>query len=369
MDLDDIILDKNDISIDTELLESDLVSIDQVLPRKLYIIPIRYRPIFPGIITPLIISNGRFTEVIDKTVHETRTIGLVLIKDDNKDDIDAADLYGFGTAAKILKRINLPDGGLNVLINSIKRFRISRIVSSEPYIVAEVEYITDSTADKKDIEFKALTREVLSKLKLLSDNNPLFTEEMKLTMLNVDEPGKIADFVTSILNIEKREYQDILETTSVKKRLQKVLGLLHREIEVLSVQRRIQGSINEKIDKQQRDFFLREQLKAIKVELGIEDDERSREIKDLRKKMEELKLEGEIKERIEEEIGKIVMMDSASSEYAVTRNYIDMVLSLPWNSKTVDSIDIGRAEKILNRDHYGLDDVKKRILEDRKSVV
>ncbi len=363
MDFDDIILDKNDISIDTELLESDLVAIDQVLPSKLYIIPIRYRPIFPGIITPLIISHGRFTEVIDKVIHDTRTIGLVLIKDDNKDEISAGDLYSFGTAAKILKRINLPDGGLNVLINSIRRFRVRRIISDEPYILAEVDYIEDIVADKKSIEFKAITREVLSKLKILSDNNPLFTEEMKLTMLNVDEPGKIADFVTSILNIEKNEYQDILETLNIKKRLQKVLVLLHKEIEVLSVQKRIQGSINEKIDKQQRDFFLREQLKAIKNELGIEEDERTRELKELRKKLEDLKLEGEIKEQMEEEISKLMMMDTASSEYTVTRNYVDTVLSLPWNSKTVDSINLEKAEKILNRDHYGLEDVKKRILE------
>ncbi|MBN2159036.1 MAG: endopeptidase La [Spirochaetes bacterium] len=363
MDIDDIILDKSDLTIDTDLLESDLISIDQVLPTKLYIIPIRYRPIFPGIITPLIVSNGRFTDVIDKVIHDTHTIGLVLIKDDNKDEITSHDLYSFGTAAKILKRINLPDGGLNVLINSIKRFRVKRIIADEPYIAAEVEYITDVAADKKSIEFKALTREVLSKLKLLTDNNPLFTEEMKLTMLNVDEPGKIADFVTSILNLEKTEYQTILETLSVKKRLQKVLRLLHKEIEVLSVQKRIQGNINEKIDKQQRDFFLREQLKAIKNELGIEDDERSRELKDFRKKIDDLQLEGEIREKIEEEIGKIMMMDSSSSEYAVTKNYVDTVLSLPWNRKTVDSIDINKAEKILDRDHYGLEDVKKRILE------
>lgn len=363
MDIDDIILEKNEISIDTELLENDLVAIDQVLPTKLYIIPIRYRPIFPGIITPLIISNGRFTDVIDTVIHDTRTIGLVLIKDDNKDEISAGDLYNFGTAAKILKRINLPDGGLNVLINSIKRFRIKRILSDDPYILADIEYLNDHVVDKKSIEFKATTREVLSKLKLLTDNNPLFTEEMKLTMLNVDEPGKIADFVTSILNIEKNEYQTILETLDVKKRLQKVLRLLHKEIEVLSVQKRIQGTINEKIDKQQRDFFLREQLKAIKNELGIEDDERSRDLKSLRKKMVELELEGEIREKMEEELGKLSMMDTTSSEYAVTRNYIDTVMSLPWNRKTVDSIDIVKAEKILNRDHYGLDDVKKRILE------
>lgn len=363
MEFDDIVMEKSDISIDAELLESDLLTIGQILPTKLNIIPIRYRPVFPGIITPLIISQGRFTEAIDRVINDTRTIGLVLIKDDNKDEIEAGDLFRFGTAARILKRINLPDGGLNVLINSVQRFRIQKIIHREPYIVAQVEYVSDSGSDKKNLEFKALTREVLSKLKILTDNNPLFSEEMKLTMLNVDEPGKIADFVTSILTIEKGDYQDILETESVKKRLRKVLQLLHKEIEVLSVQKRIQSNINDKIDRQQRDFFLREQLKAIKVELGIEDDDRSREMKELRKKIEELDLRGEIREKVEEEIGKLSTMDAASSEYVVTRNYVDTVLSLPWNSKTEDSIDLARAEKILNRDHYGLEDVKKRILE------
>ncbi len=363
MDFDDILLDKGDLSIDPELIESDLLSMGQMLNDRLYIIPIRYRPMFPGIITPLIISHGRFTEVIDKVAHDTRTIGLVLIRDDDKDDISAVDLYSYGTAAKILKRINLPDGGLNVLINSLRRFRIRRIIAEEPHIIADVEYVDDILPDRKSVEIKALTREILSKLKLLSDNNPLFTEEMKLTMLNVDEPGKIADFVTSILNIERWEYQDVLETLNLRKRLQKVVRLLHKEVEVLSMQKRIQGSVNEKIDKQQKDFFLREQLKAIKTELGIEDDERTREIKELRKKMDSLELTGEIREKMEEEIGKIMLMDSSSSEYTVTRNYIDIVLSLPWNRKTPDSIDMLKAEKILNRDHYGLDDIKKRMLE------
>lgn len=363
MELDDIMIDKNDLTIETEFLDGDLLSLDQPLPSKIYLIPIRYRPIFPGIITPLIVSQGRFTDVIEKVIHDSRTIGLVLIRDDNKDDVVGKDLYAYGTAAKILKRINLPDGGLNVLINSIRRFRIKRIVSENPYLIAGVEYLRDDTVDRKNIEIKALTREVLSRLKLLSENNPLFTEEMKLTMLNVEEPGKIADFVTSILTIEKNDYQDILETLNVRRRLEKVLRLLHKELEVLTVQRRIQGSINEKIDRQQRDFFLREQLKAIKNELGMDEDDRGKDIKALRKKIEDLELQGEIRERIEEEINKISMMDVASSEYIVTRNYIETVLSLPWNRKTSDTINLVRAERILNRDHYGLEDVKKRILE------
>ena len=155
-------------------------------------------------------------------------------------------------------------------------------------------------------------------MKLLSENNPLFTEEMKLTMLNVDEPGKIADFVTSILSVEKHEYQDILETLNVKKRLIKVLRLLHRELEVMTVQKRIQNRINDKIERQQKDYFLREQLKAIKQELGIGEDERSLEVKDIRKKIEALELKGEALEKIQEELEKYMLMEPTSSEYTVS---------------------------------------------------
>ena len=363
MDIDDIILDNQDIPLDADLFESELVSIDQLLPDRLYLVPIRYRPIFPGIISPLIISQGRFSDVIDKVINETRTIGLVLIKDDDKQEIEAGDIFVYGTAAKILKRINLPDGGVNVLINSVKRFKIKKMVYDKRFLISDVEYLDDHIGNKNSIELKALTREVLAQLKLLSENNPLFTEEMKLTMLNVDEPGKIADFVTSILNIDKEDYQDVLQTMDVKRRLEKVLHLLYKEMEVAAVQKKIQNQINDKIDKQQRDYFLREQLKAIKSELGTEEDERFREVKEMRRKVEELQLQGEVLNKVNEEIDKIYLMDSTSSEYTVTRNYVDYVLSLPWNSYTDDSIDLEKSEKILNRDHYGLEDVKQRILE------
>ncbi|HOO70155.1 MAG TPA: endopeptidase La [Spirochaetota bacterium] len=363
MDIDDIIIDGNDIPLDSDLFEKELISIDQVLPDTLYIIPIRYRPIFPGIITPLIISQGRFSDVVDRVINQSRTIGLVLIKDDDKEEIDSKDLFDYGTAAKILKRINLPDGGVNVLINSVRRFKINKLVADKRFIVADVNYLEDRLANKNSTEVKALTREILGQLKMLSDNNPLFTEEMKLTMLNVDEPGKIADFVTSILNLEKNEYQDVLQTLDVKKRLEKVLRLLHKEMEVAAVQKKIQTVINDKIDKQQREFFLREQLKAIRQELGIEEDERSREVREMRKKIKDFELKGEVHDRVTEELEKLALMDTASSEYTVTRNYLETLLALPWNSRTEDSIDLDRAERILNRDHYGLEDVKKRILE------
>lgn len=361
MDIDDVMIDNVKLSIDTKLLENELVSIDKTLPSRLYIIPIRYRPIFPGIVTPLIISQGRFADVIDKAISESKTLGLVLIKDDEKDEIDINDLYMYGTAVKILKKLNLPDGGVNVLINSVERFRISRFVSKKKYIVADVEYLTEKI--KKTVEIKALTREVINGLKKVSDNNPFFTDEMRLTMLNVEEPGKIADFVTSILNVEKGDYQDILETLNIKKRLEKVLRLLHKEHEVMSVQRKIQGQINDKVDRQQRDFYLREQLKMIKQELGIDDDDRSVEIREMKKKIEGLNLQGEAKERINLEIEKFALMETHSVEYNIAHNYLDIILSLPWNKKTEDKISLDKAERILDREHYGLEDAKKRIIE------
>lgn len=363
MKFEDIKVENAEISIDSDIFETELNSVQHVLPSQLYVIPIRYRPIFPGIVTPLIISHGRFSDTVDKVMSDSKMIGLVLIKDDDKEEITASDLYGVGTVARILKKINLPDGGVNVLINSVKRFRVNRVLSEKPLMIAEVDYLEDEIGDRRSIELKALTREVLGQLKRLSENNPLFTEEMKLTMVNVDEPGKIGDFVTSILNVEKHEYQEVLENLNVKKRLHKVLRLLNKEMEVMSVQRKIQTHINDKIDKQQREYFLREQLRAVKQELGIEEDERSREMKELRKKIDELNLKGEVKEKVEEELAKISLMDNVSSEYTVTRNYLDTIISLPWNVKTEDAIDLYSAEKVLNKDHYGLDDVKKRILE------
>lgn len=362
MEIEDILSHEDQLKFDSDILESDLISIDHFLPDQLYIIPLRYRPILPGIVTPLIISEGRFSESIDRVMNSSRTIGLILLKDDNIEEIKVSDLYRYGTAAKILKKINLPDGGINVLINSIKRFKIKKIITEKPYFTADIEYL-DEEVTKKNIELKALTRSVLGQLKVLSENNPLLTEEMKLTMVNVDEPGKIADFVTTILNLEKKDYQDILETLNVKFRLEKVLQFLQKEMDLLTLQKKIQDQINKKIDKQQREFFLREQLKAIKIELGMEEDERTREINAMKLRMKKLDLSGEVKEKVEEEIEKLTLMDPNSSEYPICRNYLDTILSLPWNINTADSIDLNKAERILNRDHYGLHDVKKRILE------
>jgi len=353
--------DNDTIQIENTIMASDLSKIDTAMPSTIHIIPVRYKPIFPGIITPLIIAKPRFMHSIDEALNISRSIGIVVLKDDDVEDVALDDIEMFGTAAKIIKKINLPDESINVLINSVCRFKINKITEEKSNILAKVDYIYDK-ANPKNVEIKALTRAILSQLKILSESNPLFTEEMKLTMLNVDEPGRIADFVTSILNLEKHEYQNILETINVKTRLEKVLVLLQKELEVLSVQRKIQNRINEKIYKQQKDYFLREQLKIIKQELGVEDD-RHREIEQMKSSAEALHLNHESREKIFEEINRLNYIESNTPEYTIARTYIDTVLSLPWNTYTDDYLNIEYAEKILKKSHYGLNDVKERIIE------
>jgi len=224
-----------------------------------------------------------------------------------------------------------------------------------------VTYLDDENFDTDEV--KALTRALISEMKQLSENNPLFSEEMRLNMVNIDNPGKIADFIASILNIEKKEQQDILETLDVRERMEKVLIHIGREKELLRIQKKVQAEINERIEKNQREYFLREELKTIKQELGMAPDARSSDYQRFREKIDSFKFEGEIKEIVEQELEKFNLMEPSSSEYMVTRNWLDLVCSLPWNTDLSSDFDIKHAQKVLEEDHYGLMDVKDRIIE------
>ncbi|RKX83455.1 MAG: endopeptidase La, partial [Spirochaetes bacterium] len=214
-----------------------------------------------------------------------------------------------------------------------------------------------------DKELKALTRALLTEMKQISQDNPLFSEEMRLNMVNIDNPGKIADFITSILNVDRDKQQEILETLDVKKRMEMVLVYIKKEHELAKIQKRITGEINEKIEKNQRDYFLREELKAIKKELGEPTDARSSEYQKFREAIEGFHFQGEVAEQVERELDKFQVMEPSSSEYIVTRNYLDWIVSLPWNEPGADDIDLEASIRILDEDHYGLEDVKERIIE------
>ncbi|MDR2552107.1 MAG: endopeptidase La [Treponema sp.] len=340
--------------------DQSVVPIDQILPHKLPLVALMGRPIFPGIFTPIMIGNPPDVKVIDDAVSGDALIGLVMLQNET-DNPSMADLYQVGTAAKIVKKINLPDGGVNIFISTLKRFRVKKTLHASQPIVGAVEYLEDEEDDTADV--KALTRALIAEMKQISENNPLFSEEMRLNMINIDHPGKIADFIASILNIDKGEQQRILEMLNVRKRMEQVLVFIKKEQELLRIQKKIQKEINEKIEKSQRDYFLKEELKAIKTELGMTTDAKSSEYQRFKEKIDAFKFEGEIREAVEQELEKFSLMEPNSAEFTVTRNYLDVIVSLPWNDPPPENFNLRNARTILDADHYGLQDVKNRIAE------
>jgi ATP-dependent Lon protease len=340
--------------------DQSIIPIDQILPPRLSLVALMGRPIFPGIFTPIMIGNPTDVKVVEDAVAGDALVGLVMLQN----EIEAPsinDLYSVGTVAKIVKRINLPDGGVNIFISTLKRFKIKKTLHVTNPIVAAVEYLEEEEDNTSEV--KALTRALISEMKQISENNPLFSEEMRLNMINIDHPGKIADFIASILNIDKAEQQKVLEILNVRKRMEQVLVFIKKEQELLRIQKKIQREINEKIEKSQRDYFLKEELKAIKTELGMTTDAKSSDYQRFKDKFEAFKFEGEIKEIVDQEMEKFNLMEPNSAEFIVTRNYLDVIAGLPWSEPAAEKFNLKDAQAILEADHYGLKDVKSRIVE------
>ncbi|MFQ3547888.1 MAG: endopeptidase La, partial [Termitinemataceae bacterium] len=340
--------------------EQGIIPIDQILPNKLYLVALMGRPIFPGIFTPIMIGNPTDVKVVEEALAGDGLIGLVMLQNETENPT-IEDLYTVGTVAKIVKKINLPDGGVNIFISTLKRFKIKKTLNPSNPIVAAVEYLEDEEDDTSEV--KALTRALISEMKQISENNPLFSEEMRLNMINIDHPGKIADFIASILNIDKADQQRILEILNVRKRMEQVLVFIKKEQELLKIQKKIQKEINEKIEKSQREYFLKEELKAIKAELGMTTDAKNSEYQRFKEKIDRLELEPDVREAVEQELEKFNLMEPNSSEFIITRNYLDTIVNLPWNGPVSESLDLERAKSVLEEDHYGLKDVKDRITE------
>lgn len=339
----------------------NIAPVDQLLPNKLFILPLSGRPIFPGVFMPVMVNNPDDVRSVEEAYSGSGFVGISLVKNETDGSPSIGDLYEVGTVARIVKKINLPDGGVNVFVSTLKRFKIRKTVNARFPMVAIVDYMEDE--EDNGFELKALTRALLSEMKELSENNPLFTEEMRLNMVNIDHPGKIADFLASILNIDKTDQQRILETFNVRLRMEKVLVFIKKEQELLRVQKKIQNEINQNIEKSQREYFLREEMKAIQEELGITQDSRSSEYQKFKEKLDAFGFTGEIKETVDSELEKFSLMEPNSGEYIVTRNYLETIASLPWGEPEKEDYDIQSAREILDEDHFGLDDVKKRIVE------
>lgn len=347
------------------------------LPEVVVIIPIMNSPIFPGMIAPIILSEEKFTPELDESLLKTGYVALNLVKNDLKNDegevipeeeidfdkkeIKSGDIYKVGVLCKVVKKLKLPDGSVNVLVHGMKRYRASEILSESPILKTKIEVFDDIL--ETDEELDAYTRSVINQVKKLSEINPYFNEEMKLAMLNSPSPGSLADLVAFAISLDIPEAQDFLETLVVKKRFAKLLVYLKREKDVADIQKKISDEVNDKVNKYQREYFLREQLKVIRSELGMEEDEKSRDIKRIKEEIEKVGMPEDVLKTAKEELERLELIPDSSPEYNVARTYLTWLIELPWKKSTDDNIDIAASKKILEKDHYGLEKAKERILE------
>lgn len=348
--------------VKTGAAAQELILPDQVLPPNLFVLPVQAPVVFPTLLAPLLVSNPRMVAMVEEALSRQRLIGLLMTRGGPpKDDTKPEDLYDVGVVAKIVKRLKMPDGSVNLLVHSMRRFRSKRVLSEQPYLVVETEYLNDIS--EKSNEMDALTRSVISHVKKLSETNPFFTDEMRLAMINAPGPGTVADLVAFAIALPKEDAQAFLETLSVKSRFEKLLIHLRQEQDVADLQRKINEDVNSKINKLQREFFLKEQMKTIKRELGNEEDGKEKATRTFRERIEAAGMPEEVKKIALEELEKFESISENSPEYNVSRNYLETLVSLPWSKETIDNLDLDHAMDILEKEHYGLEKVKERIIE------
>ncbi|MBK7772091.1 MAG: LON peptidase substrate-binding domain-containing protein, partial [bacterium] len=333
------------------------------LPRELPVLPISEAVIFPAMMVPLVLTDTNLVRLADDCLAGDKILGTFAQRETGDDEEDPADrdlIYQVGTAVKIQKMLRFPDGSMRMLGQGIARCRIREFVRDEPYMVARVELITEEVQD--DSRTLAYMRGVANNFLKIIDSSETLSDELKVVVMNIDEPGRLADLIASNLDIEVAEKQAILEERSPRKRLQLLSKIVMRELDVLELGQKLQSRVRKSIDKDQREYYLRQQMKAIQRELG-DTDEGSVELEDLRERIDKADLPEKVLAAANREYDRLARMSPGASEYTVSKTYVDWLLDLPWSSSSDDILDLKRAEEILERDHFGLDDVKKRIIE------
>lgn len=340
-----------------------LVLATELLPTHLPILSIRPRPLFPGLPIPLEIGAEQVASIQHALEYSSKTVGILLVRDANAPE-SPENLYRVGVAAKILRVFQTEGEGTSILVNCVERFTVEDISKADFGLIASVRYHPPTDTPITE-ELRAYAMAVVTTLRDLVKLNPLQSEAIKmfLSRSTFDDPGKLADFAANLTTASGPELQEILETFDVRTRIDRVLVLLKREVEISKLQIEINKQIQEKISGQQREFFLKEQLKAIKKELGLEKEGKTAEIEKFQERLKDLKLNDEARRTIEDELDKFQLLEPHSPEYTVSRNYLDWLTALPWGKYSQDSYDVEKARQILDRDHYGLEDVKDRILE------
>jgi ATP-dependent Lon protease len=330
------------------------------LPAALPVLPLKETVVFPESMTPLAIGQERSIRLIDDVVGGDRLLALVTVRDEEVETPAWDDIYEVGTAAVVHKMIRVPDGTLRILVQGIRRIRIERRVLDEPYLLGEFIELPDELEESREVE--ALTRNVQSLFGKIIGLVPYLPEELSIAAANVDDPSALCHLVASTLRLKTDEKQKLLETVSVEDRLREVSLVLNRELDVFELGTKIQSQVQSELEKGQREFFLRQQMKAIQDELGEGDPEQA-EMAELRERIEELELPEEVEKAANRELSRLERLPSAAAEYGVIRTSLDWIATLPWGVTTEDNLDLARAREVLDADHYDLEKVKERIIE------
>jgi ATP-dependent Lon protease len=344
----------------TELFDEEVAADEIEIPTTLPVLPLKDTVVYPDSMLPLAVGQQRSIELIDDVVSGDRLLALIASRSREVEVPDWDELYEVGTAAVVQKMIRVPDGTQRILVQGVKRIKLEERVRSDPYLVGRFEELPDVVRETRELQ--ALTQNVRTLFARIIGLLPYLPEELALAAANVEDPSALSHLVASTLRLKTDEKQAILQEVDVEKRLREVLVVLNRELEVVELGSKIQSQVQSEMESTQREYFLRQQLKAIQEELGEGDPEQT-ELKELRDRAGEVVLPEDVRKAFDRELARLEKLPSAAAEYGVIRTYVEWILSLPWDKTTEDDLDLDRARKILDDDHFDLDKVKERILE------
>lgn len=331
------------------------------LPEVLPILPLRNTVLFPGVVVPITAGRDKSIKLINETNQGSKVIGVVSQKDEGKEEPGVEDINTVGTVAKILRVLKMPDGNTTVIIQGKKRFEVSEVLTTEPYLTARVRSVSEARPAKENEEFQEIIKSIRElALKIIKDS-PNIPSEASFAIKNIESNSFLINFVSSNLNVSVAEKQKILEINDLKERALETLRFMNVEVQKLSLRNDIQSKVQSDINQQQREYFLNQQLKTIQEELGGKSSDA--EIEEMRSRSKTKKWNKEVQKHFDKELSKLQRMNPQVAEFSIQRNYLELVLDLPWEEFSKDKFDLKRARKILDRDHYGLDDVKQRIIE------
>ncbi|MEW6468963.1 MAG: endopeptidase La [Bacteroidota bacterium] len=340
--------------------EEDQLNSEQT-PETLPLLPLRNTVLFPGVVIPITVGREKSVKLIKEANKGNKTIGVVSQKSDKVEDPGFDDLNKIGTIAQIMRMLRMPDGNTTVIIQGKKRFELKELLQTEPFMVARILPFNDIKPEKGDKEFEALVASIKEISLQIIKYSPHIPQEAGFAIKNIESPSFLINFVSSNMNVATAEKQRVLEIAGLKQRATEVLALLTREMQMLELKNQIQNKVKTDLDKQQREYFLHQQIKTIQEELGGNSFEQ--DIEELKQRAREKKWSKAVADAFEKEIKKLERMNPNAAEYSVQTNYLELLLDLPWETYTSDKFDLKNAKKILERDHYGLEKVKERILE------